>query len=72
MTNNPSYFEQSKITEEKSFITLGQSGKFLPGTNALAYLAFSMVTKMEKGFMSMTPGVNVIKPFFFIANDEAQ
>jgi len=43
----------------------------LPVTNALAYLATASVTK-EKGFIRLTPGVNVIKLFYFIADDEAK
>ncbi len=34
------------------------TGKFLPGSNTLAYLALSSVT-MEKSFITLIPGVPV-------------
>jgi hypothetical protein len=46
------------------------SGKGLPGINTLAYLASSSVMK-KKGFITLTPGVNVMKLFSFAADDEA-
>ncbi len=41
---------------------LDQTGKWLPVTNTLAYLALSSVMK-EKGFITLTPGVNHINLF---------
>jgi len=38
---------------------LDYTGKRLPGTNTLAYLASSSLTK-EKSFITLTPGVVVI------------
>jgi hypothetical protein len=43
---------------------LDKTGKRLPGTNTLAYLASSSATK-EKSFKTLTPGANVIKLFPF-------
>ncbi len=40
-------------------------------TNTVAYMASSSATK-EKSFITLTPGVNVIKPFFFITDDDAK
>ncbi len=40
-------------------------------TNTLAYLARASVME-KKGFMTSTPGVNVIKRFSFVADDEAK
>jgi hypothetical protein len=45
--------------------------KGLPRTNALAYLACLPATKTQS-FTTLTPGVNVIKLFFFIADDDAK
>jgi hypothetical protein len=42
----------------------------LPGKNALAFLGSSSATK--KSFMTLAPGVNVIKLFSFVAKDEAK
>ena len=39
--------------------------------NPLAYLALSSVTK-EKTFITLTPGVDVIKPVSFVADDKAK
>ncbi len=39
--------------------------------NTLAYMASSTVRK-EKCFITLTPGANVIKHFFFIAGDSAK
>jgi hypothetical protein len=47
------------------------SWKGLPRTNTLAYLTSLSSTK-KKVFVTLTPGVNVIKLFFFIADDEAK
>ncbi len=38
----------------------------MPGKNNLAYLASSSATKEEKCFITLTPGVNVIKLFFSV------
>ncbi len=39
--------------------------------NTLAYWASSTVMK-EKSFITLTPGINVIKLFSFVADDEAK
>ncbi len=39
--------------------------------NTLAYLALSSATK-EKSLITLTPGVSVIKLFFFISDDGAK
>jgi hypothetical protein len=44
--------------------------KVIASTNTLAYLASSTVTK-EKSFIRLTPGVNVLKLFSFVTDDEA-
>ena len=44
--------------------------RYHTGTNALAYLASSSAAK-EKSFIRLTPGVNVIKRFSFVDDDEA-
>jgi hypothetical protein len=44
--------------------------KVIAYTNTLAYWASSTVTK-EKCFITLTPGVDVIKLFSFVADDEA-
>jgi hypothetical protein len=49
---------------------LDETGKRLPGTNTLAYLASSSAMK-EKSFITLTPVVNVIKLFSFVTDDEA-
>ncbi len=58
----------------KSFTTLGR-GKLaritLRGTNTLAYSDKEPVVK-NKSFIALRPGVNVIKLFFFIADDKAK
>ncbi len=46
--------------------------KLFSGTNALAYFGFAVSDEEIKLFMGLTPGVNVIKLFFFVANDEAK
>ncbi len=48
-----------------------QSWKGLTGTNTMAYYKCSEITAV-KSFIVMTPGVNVIKLFSFIADDEAK
>jgi hypothetical protein len=35
-------------------------------------LARLLVSDEEKGCMTLTPGVNVIKRFFFVAEDKAE
>jgi hypothetical protein len=45
--------------------------KVIASTKTLSYLASSTVTK-EKHFIILTPRANVIKLFFFIANDKAK
>jgi hypothetical protein len=44
--------------------------KNLQGTNILAYFATPSVTKKDS-LMRLTPGVNVIKLFSFVADNEA-
>ncbi len=48
-----------------------QDRKVIASTNTLAYLASSIVTK-EKCFITLTPGVNVIKLLLFVADDETK
>jgi len=43
----------------------------LPGTNILAYLASSLATN-EKSFITLTPGVKVIKLFVFVTGQRGQ
>jgi hypothetical protein len=50
-------------------ISLGR--KILPGTNTLAYYENPQITD-EKSFITLPPGVKVIKLFFFDAEDEAK
>ncbi len=50
---------------------LDETEKFLPGANTPAYLALSLAMK-KKGFITLTPGVNVIKLFFFVTDDKAK
>ncbi len=45
--------------------------KVIASANTLAYMASSTVRK-EKCFITLTPGANVIKLFFFIAGDSAK
>ncbi len=45
--------------------------KGLPGTNDQAYFKKLKITAV-KSFITWTPGVNVIKLFSFIADNEAQ
>ncbi len=45
--------------------------KVIASINTVAYLASSTVMK-EKSLMKLSPGGNVIKLFFFVADDEAQ
>ncbi len=40
----------------------------LPGTNTLAYLA-SFVSDEEESFITLAPGVDIIKLFSFIADE---
>jgi len=49
---------------------LGPGWKGLPGTNTLAYYPGELVTN-EKSSIRLTPGVNVIKLFSFLTDDEA-
>ena len=51
--------------KEKSFVTM------TPGTNALAYLPVASLTK-KNCFITLTSGGNVIKLFFFVAEDKAK
>ncbi len=44
--------------------------KDLLGTNGLAYFALPSVT-MKKKFVTLGPGVNVIKLFSFVTDDKA-
>jgi hypothetical protein len=44
---------------------------FLPGANTLAYMASLSVTK-EKSFITSTPGVNITKPLFYVADEVAK
>ncbi len=48
-----------------------QRGKGLTGTNTLVYFKCSQITAV-KSFIVMTPDVNVIKLFSFVADDEAK
>jgi hypothetical protein len=41
-----------------------ETGKGLPVTNTLAYLALSSVMKWKKSFITLTPGINVVKLFY--------
>jgi hypothetical protein len=41
----------------------------LPGTNTLAYLA-SLSAMKKKSFITLTPGLHLIKRTFFIVTDE--
>ncbi len=46
---------------------LEKTGKLLPGTNTLAYLASPSAMK-EKSFIKLTPGVRVIRLFDSFTN----
>jgi hypothetical protein len=48
---------------------LDWTGKGLPGTNTLAYLASSSATK-KKSFITLTPGVDVRKLFFLVTENK--
>ncbi len=43
----------------------------MPGTNKYS-LFYNSVSDEEKSFTKLTPGVNVIKLFFFVTIDEAE
>ncbi len=43
----------------------------MPGTNTLAYLALSSVSK-ENSFITLTSGVNIIKTISFVTDEEAK
>jgi hypothetical protein len=43
----------------------------MPGANTLAYLVLASVM-MPKKVQTLTPGVNVIKLFSFVADDKAK
>jgi hypothetical protein len=45
--------------------------KVITSTNTQAYLASSSVMK-EKSFITLTPGLKVVKPFFFVADAAAE
>ncbi len=45
--------------------------KGFPRANPLAYWASLSVTK-EKSFITLTPGANAIRHFFFVADDKAK
>ncbi len=49
-----------------------QGCKLFSGTNELAYFGLAVSDEEIKFFMGLTPGVNVIKLFFFVANDESK
>ncbi len=44
--------------------------KVIASSNTLTYLASSTVTK-EKCFITLTPGANIIKTFFFVTKTAA-
>jgi hypothetical protein len=50
--------------------TLKPDWKRFPRKNTKAYWTSSSVTKFL--FIALTPGVNVIQPFFFITDDEVK
>jgi len=58
--------------EQLTFPTNTRLGRIdFHGTNAPAYIAAGSVTK-KKSLLILTPGVNVIKLFPFITDDEAK
>jgi hypothetical protein len=58
----------SKLLVSPANVRLDWKG--FPRINALAYLASSSAMK-EKSFITLNPGVNVIKLFSFVADDKA-
>jgi hypothetical protein len=68
------YYEDDQIMAGKGFITLGR-GKLaritLRGTITLAYCDEESVVS-KKCFILLRPGVNVIKLFFFLADNKAK
>ncbi len=42
----------------------------MPGINTLAYYKHLYISTI-KSFITLSRGTNVIKPFFFVANEEA-